>query len=54
MEFKNPRDENIFLSPKVMQIQTTGSDIAMAFDHCPPHTGSENDIEDSLNRHIYG
>ncbi len=53
VEFKNPRDgSHIFLSPeKVMQIQMNlGSDIAMAFDHCPPHTGSENDIEDSLNR----
>tara|TARA_Y100000766_G_scaffold49132_1_gene39371 strand:- start:833 stop:1918 length:1086 start_codon:yes stop_codon:yes gene_type:complete len=53
VEFKNPRDgSHVFLSPeKVMQIQIDlGSDIAMAFDHCPPHTASENDIEDSLNR----
>jgi queuine tRNA-ribosyltransferase len=27
-----------------------GSDIAMAFDHCPPHTATENDIQDSLDR----
>jgi queuine tRNA-ribosyltransferase len=27
-----------------------GSDVAMAFDHCPPHTANENDIEDSLQR----
>ena len=51
VEFKNPRDgSNVFLSPqKVMQIQMDlGSDIAMAFDHCPAHTSSENDIEQSL------
>ena len=57
VEFKNPRDgSQIFLSPeKVMQIQIDlGSDIAMAFDHCPPHTASENDIEDSIQRtHIW-
>ena len=53
VEFKNPRDGNrVFLSPeKVMKIQMDlGSDIAMAFDHCPPHTASENDIEESLER----
>jgi len=53
VEFKNPRDGSyVFLSPeKVMQIQMDlGSDIAMAFDHCPPHTANENDIEDSLQR----
>ncbi len=53
VKFKNPRDGSyVFLSPeKVMQIQMDlGSDIAMAFDHCPPHTASENDIEESLNR----
>ena len=53
VDFKNPRDgSHIFLSPeKVMEIQMDiGSDIAMAFDHCPPHTASENDIEDSLKR----
>ena len=22
----------------------------MAFDHCPPHTANENDIEESLQR----
>ena len=53
VEFKNPRDgSHIFLSPsKVMQIQMDlGSDIAMAFDHCPPHTANENDVEESLQR----
>jgi len=53
VEFKNPRDgSQVFLSPeKVMQIQMDlGSDVAMAFDHCPPHTANENDIEDSLQR----
>ena len=51
VEFKNPRDgSHVFLSPeKVIQIQEDlGSDIAMAFDHCPSHTASENDIEESL------
>jgi len=53
VEFKNPRDgSNVFLSPeKVIQIQMDlGSDVAMAFDHFPPHTANENDIEDSLQR----
>ncbi len=53
VEFKNPRDGNhVFLSPeKVIKIQMDlGSDVAMAFDHCPPHTANENDIEDSLQR----
>ena len=48
VDFKNPRDgSHIFLSPeKVMSIQMDiGSDVAMAFDHCPPHTASENDVE---------
>ncbi len=53
VEFKNPRDgSNVFLSPeKVMQIQMDiGSDIAMAFDHCPPHTANENEVEESMLR----
>jgi len=53
VEFKNPRDgSHVFLSPeKVMQIQMDlGSDVAMAFDHCPPQTANENVIEDSLQR----
>ena len=53
VEFKNPRDgSHVFLSPeKVIQIQMDlGSDVAMAFDHCPPHTANENDIQDSLQR----
>ncbi len=53
VEFKNPRDGSlVFLSPeKVIQIQMDlGSDVAMAFDHCPPHTANENDIEESLQR----
>ncbi len=53
VEFKNPRDGSfVFLSPeKVMQVQMDlGADVAMAFDHCPPHTANENDIEDSLQR----
>jgi len=50
VEFKNPRDgSHVFLSPeKVIQIQMDlESDVAMAFDHSPPHTANENDIEDS-------
>ena len=53
VEFKNPRDgSHIFLTPeKVIEIQMDiGSDVSMAFDHCPPHTGTENDIKDSLQR----
>ncbi len=53
VKFKNPRDGSlIFLSPeKVIEIQMNlGSDVIMAFDHCPPHTVSENDIYDSMER----
>ncbi len=53
VSFKNPRDgSHIFLSPeKIMKIQMDlGADVTMAFDHCPPHTCTENDIEDSLRR----
>ncbi len=53
VEFKNPRDgTHIFLSPeKVMEIQSNlGADVVMAFDHCPSHTSSQNDIEVSLKR----
>ena len=53
VEFKNPRDgSQIFLDPeKIMDIQTDlGSDVIMAFDHCPPHTSNENDIEAALKR----
>ena len=53
VEFKNPRDgSHVFLSPeKVIEIQMDlGSDVAMAFDQCPPHTATENDIEESLER----
>ena len=53
VDFINPRNGgHVFLSPeKVMQIQIDlGSDIAMAFDHCPPPIASENDVEESLKR----
>ncbi len=53
VEFRNPRDgSQIFLSPeKVIEIQMDlGSDVIMAFDHCPPHTASENDIRDAMER----
>ncbi len=53
VSFKNPRDgSNIFLSPeKIIEIQMDiGADVSMAFDHCAPHTSTENDIEDALRR----
>tara|TARA_B100000214_G_scaffold370843_1_gene346175 strand:- start:571 stop:1689 length:1119 start_codon:yes stop_codon:yes gene_type:complete len=53
VEFRNPRDgSQIFLSPeKVIEIQMDlGSDVIMAFDHCPPHTSNENDIKESMER----
>tara|TARA_Y100001970_G_scaffold265035_1_gene352203 strand:+ start:6310 stop:7440 length:1131 start_codon:yes stop_codon:yes gene_type:complete len=53
VEFKNPRDgSQIFLSPdKVMEIQRDlGSDVVMAFDHCPSHMSNQNEIEASLKR----
>ena len=51
VEFKNPRDgSHVFLSPeKVMQIQMDlGSDVAMAFDHCPPHTANEISFKEPI------
>ena len=53
VSFRNPRDgSHIHLTPeKAIEIQMDlGSDVAMAFDHCPPHPSSENDVEEACNR----
>ncbi len=53
VSFKNPRNGvEIELTPeKAIQIQMDlGSDIAMAFDQCPPYPSSENDVEDATRR----
>ena len=53
VSFRNPRDgTEVSLSPeKVMKIQEIlGSDIAMAFDQCPPFPASENDVEEASMR----
>ncbi len=53
VSFRNPRDgSKVFLSPeKAIQIQMSlGSDVAMAFDHCPPYQATENDVEEACNR----
>ncbi len=51
--FKNPRNgRNIHLSPEnSIEIQMAlGSDIAMAFDQCPPYPSTENDVEEACRR----
>ncbi len=51
--FRNPRDgSQIHLTPeKVIEIQMAlGSDVAMAFDQCPPYAASEKDVEDACSR----
>ncbi len=53
VSFQNPRDgRQIYLTPeKAIQIQMSlGSDIAMAFDQCPPFPASEVDVEAACNR----
>ncbi len=53
VSFQSPRDgKNIFLSPeKAIEIQMAlGSDIAMAFDQCPPYPASESDVEEACKR----
>ena len=53
VSFQSPRDgKNIFLTPeKAMGIQMAlGSDIAMAFDQCPPYPASESDVEEACKR----
>ena len=53
VSFQSPRDgKQIFLTPeKAIEIQMAlGSDIAMAFDQCPPYSASESEVEDACNR----
>ncbi len=53
VSFRNPRDgSHIDLTPeKAIKIQMAlGSDIAMAFDQCPPYPATENDIEEACRR----
>ncbi|WP_269604436.1 tRNA guanosine(34) transglycosylase Tgt [Prochlorococcus marinus] len=53
VSFQSPRDgRNIFLTPeKAIEIQMAlGSDIAMAFDQCPPYPASESDVEEACKR----
>ncbi len=53
VSFQNPRDgKQIFLTPeKAIEIQNDlGSDIAMAFDQCPPYPASEAEVEDACKR----
>jgi len=53
VSFQSPRDgQQIFLTPeKAIQIQMElGSDIAMAFDQCPPYPASEADVEEACRR----
>jgi len=53
VSFQSPRDgKHIFLTPeKAIEIQMDlGSDIAMAFDQCPPYPASEVEVEEACNR----
>ena len=53
VSFQSPRDgKHIFLTPeKAIEIQMAlGSDVAMAFDQCPPYPASESDIEEACKR----
>ncbi len=53
VSFQSPRDgKQIFLTPeKAIEIQMAlGSDVAMAFDQCPPYPASESDVEDACKR----
>jgi len=53
VSFKNPRNGNqIFLTPeKATQIQIClGSDIAMAFDQCPPYQATKSEVEEACRR----
>ena len=53
VSFQSPRDgKNIFLTPeKAIEIQMAlGSDVAMAFDQCPPYPASESDVEEACIR----
>ncbi len=53
VSFKNPRDgRTVELTPeKAIQIQMDlGSDVAMAFDQCPPHPATEVEVEEACRR----
>ncbi len=53
VSFQSPRDgKQIFLTPeKAIEIQMAlGSDIAMAFDQCPPYPASELEVETACRR----
>ena len=53
VSFQSPRDgRKIFLTPeKAIEIQMAlGSDIAMAFDQCPPYPASETEVEGACRR----
>ena len=53
VSFQSPRDgRQVYLSPeRAIDIQMDlGSDVAMAFDQCPPYTTSEVEVEEACNR----
>ena len=53
VSFQSPRDgKHIYLTPeKAIEIQMAlGSDVAMAFDQCPPYPASESDVEEACKR----
>jgi len=53
VSFRNPRDgSTIQLTPeRAIEIQMAlGSDIAMAFDQCPPYPATELEVEEACNR----
>src|SRR3989454_594948 len=55
VEFRSHLDGSLlFLGPKeAMEIQRTlGSDIAMVFDDCPPHTSTSNEVRAAIERTI--
>src|SRR5437764_10263577 len=55
VEFRSHLDGNLlFLGPKeVMEIQRVlGSDIAMVFDDCPPHTATPAEVRAAIERTI--
>jgi queuine tRNA-ribosyltransferase len=55
VEFRSHLDGSLlFLGPKeAMQIQRTlGSDIAMVFDDCPPHTATAREVRSAVERTI--
>jgi len=55
VEFRSHLDGSLlFLGPReVMQIQKElGSDIAMVFDECPPHTSTPEELQEAVQRTI--